>query len=73
MYLLANRTRFTFPQGHSSVIHAESAVEIALPSAPSDLQIEPYVIAPAQVANGVWGAANFKRNFHQILTLARAT
>jgi len=47
-----------------------SAVEIALPSAPSDLEIEPYVIAPSQVANGVWGAANFKRYYHQILTLA---
>ncbi|HTP07942.1 MAG TPA: 5-deoxy-glucuronate isomerase [Anaerolineae bacterium] len=51
-------------------IHAESAVEIALPSAPSDAAIEPYVIAPSQVAIGVWGAANFKRNYHQILTLA---
>src|SRR5512141_2474517 len=51
-------------------IKAESAVEIALPSAPSDLEVEPYVIAPSQVANGVWGAANFKRYFHQILTLA---
>jgi len=51
-------------------IKAESAVEIALPSAPSDAVIEPYVIAPSQVATGVWGAANFKRNFHQILTLA---
>ncbi|MBN2499687.1 MAG: 5-deoxy-glucuronate isomerase [Anaerolineales bacterium] len=51
-------------------IKADSAVEIALPSAPSDAKIEPYVIAPPQVANGVWGAANFKRYFHQILTLA---
>ena len=51
-------------------IQAESAVEIALPSAPSDAAIEPYVIVPSQVATGVWGAANFKRNFHQILTLA---
>jgi 5-deoxy-glucuronate isomerase len=52
-------------------IIAESAVEIALPSAPSDeTSIQPYVIAPGQVANGVWGAANFKRYFHQILTLA---
>jgi 5-deoxy-glucuronate isomerase len=51
-------------------IEAEGAAEIALPSAPSDLHIQPYVIAPAQVANGVWGAANFSRNYHQILTLA---
>ena len=50
-------------------IKAEGPVEIALPSAPSDEAIEPYVIEPSQVANGVWGAANFKRYFHQILTL----
>jgi 5-deoxy-glucuronate isomerase len=58
------------PAGAKFSIRAESAVEIALPSAPSDLKTEPYVIAPSQVANGVWGAANFKRYFHQILTLA---
>jgi 5-deoxy-glucuronate isomerase len=51
-------------------ITGASAVEIALPSAPSDLEIEPYVIAPSQVASGVWGAANFKRYYNQILTLA---
>ena len=52
-------------------IQAEGAVEIAMPSAPSELtDLQPYVIAPAQVANGTWGAANFKRHFHQILTLA---
>lgn len=51
-------------------IKGEGAVEIALPSAPSDLLVEPYIISPKQVASGVWGAANFKRNFHQILTLA---
>ena len=54
----------------SSAFTLKGAVEIALPSAPSDVAIEPYVIAPAQVANGAWGAANFKRNYHQILTLA---
>ncbi len=58
------------PAGAQFRIQAEGAVEIALPSAPSDAQIDPYVIAPAQVANGVWGAANFKRYYHQILTLA---
>ncbi len=56
------------PAGAEFVINAESSIEIALPSAPSDLQTEPYLIAPAQVANGAWGAANFKRYFHQILT-----
>jgi len=51
-------------------IQAEGAVEIALTSAPSDLDVEPYVITPSQVASGAWGAANFKRYYHQILTLA---
>ena len=58
------------PAGVEYAIEAIGAVEIALPSAPSDLAIEPYVIEPGQVANGVWGAANFSRNYHQILTLA---
>jgi 5-deoxy-glucuronate isomerase len=58
------------PAGIEYAITAESAVQIGLTSAPSDLEIEPYVIAPAQVTNGAWGAANFKRTFHQILTLA---
>ncbi len=59
------------PAGAEYSIQAEGAVEIALPSAPSDdITITPYVINPSQVAAGVWGAANFKRNFHQILTLA---
>jgi 5-deoxy-glucuronate isomerase len=58
------------PAGAQFTIEAEGAAEIALPSAPSNLAVEPYMIPPAQVASGVWGAANFKRNFHQILTLA---
>ena len=49
-------------------ITADGPVQIALTSAPSDRQTEPYVIGPERVANGVWGAANFKRYFHQILT-----
>jgi 5-deoxy-glucuronate isomerase len=58
------------PAGAKFSIHAEGPVEIALPSAPSDLVTEPYLISPAQVANGAWGAANFKRYYHQILTTA---
>ena len=58
------------PSGADFSIKAEGTVEIALPSAPSDEKIEPYVIAPDRVANGIWGGANFKRYFHQILTLA---
>lgn len=58
------------PAGAKWTVTAHGAAEIALPSAPSDLQLEPYVITPGQVANGVWGAANFKRYYHQILTQA---
>lgn len=49
-------------------ITAVGGVQIALCSAPSDLQTAPYVIKPDQVTSGRWGAANFSRNFHQILT-----
>jgi 5-deoxy-glucuronate isomerase len=58
------------PAGADFRIKTDAGVEIALPSAPSDAAIDPYAITPAQVINGVWGAANFKRYFHQILTLA---
>jgi 5-deoxy-glucuronate isomerase len=56
------------PAGATVIIEAVEAVEIAMPSAPSDLATDPYVIAPDQVATGRWGAANFSRNYHQILT-----
>jgi len=56
------------PAGSAYTIAAEGPVEIALTSAPSDLPGEAYVIGPDRVANGTWGAANFKRYFHQILT-----
>lgn len=49
-------------------IEGNGRTQIGLCSAPSDLQTEPYVINPDQVTSGVWGAANFSRNFHQILT-----
>ncbi len=59
------------PAGVNFCLQAEGTAEIALPSAPGDAGgIQPYVIPPSQVANGVWGAANFKRYFHQILTTA---
>lgn len=54
----------------SYTIAAHGRVEIALVSAPSTLQTSAYVILPERVATGVWGAANFSRNYHQILTLA---
>ena len=51
-------------------ITAQGRLEVALVSAPSDLATAPYVIPPEKVTTGVWGAANFTRNYHQILTLA---
>jgi 5-deoxy-glucuronate isomerase len=56
------------PAGTEITIEAVGAVEIAMPSAPSDLAAAPYVIAPDRVAEGRWGAANFGRDYHQILT-----
>lgn len=56
------------PAGVDVTVTALADVEIALPSAPSDLAVDPYVIAPEQVAAGRWGAANFGRDYHQILT-----
>jgi 5-deoxy-glucuronate isomerase len=63
-------TSVYMPAGVDAVITAEGRVEIALASAPSDLQTEPYVIGPGEIAQGTWGAANFTRRYHQILTLA---
>jgi len=58
------------PAGVDYRITAEGATQIALPTAPSDLKTSPYVIGPDKVTTGVWGAANFRRYFRQILTLA---
>lgn len=56
------------PAGVDFRVDAIGSVEIALPSAPGDPAIAPYVIGPAKVATGRWGAANFTRPYHQILT-----
>jgi 5-deoxy-glucuronate isomerase len=56
------------PANHAYTITGAGAAEVALCSAPSDLAAEPYVIRPEQVTGGRWGAANFSRDFHQILT-----
>jgi len=58
------------PAGAEFAITAKSRVDVALVSAPSDLKTEAYVIGPEKITTGVWGAANFSRNYHQILTLA---
>lgn len=49
-------------------VKAQATVDVGLVSAPSDMALDPYVIGPERVTGGVWGAANFSRNFHQILT-----
>jgi len=56
------------PAGVDYTIRGITNVQVAMPSAPSDLEVEPYEIAPNRVTTGVWGAANFKRYFRQILT-----
>jgi 5-deoxy-glucuronate isomerase len=56
------------PCGTNYSITAHGSLEVGLCSAPSDLEALPYVITPDDVTTGVWGAANFSRNFHQILT-----
>lgn len=56
------------PRATDYTITGTGAVQIGLCSAPSDLDTDPYVISPQEVTSGVWGAANFTRNFHQILT-----
>lgn len=56
------------PAGVEYTITGVGNVEIGMTSAPSDLRTEPYVVTPESVTNGVWGAANFTRQFHQILT-----
>jgi 5-deoxy-glucuronate isomerase len=56
------------PAGVAFTVTAITPVEVAMPSAPSTLEVDPYVITPESVAAGRWGAANFGRNYHQILT-----
>ena len=51
-------------------ITAHGPLEVAMPSAPSDLATAPYVIPPERCTSGIWGAANFSRNYQQILTVA---
>lgn len=58
------------PAGVGYTISAYGPAEVALVSAPAAMRIDPYIITPAQVAGGVWGAANFRRHYHQILTPA---
>jgi 5-deoxy-glucuronate isomerase len=58
------------PCGATYTVTAQGRLEVGLVSAPSDLKTAPYVVGPDKVTSGVWGAANFARNYNQILTLA---
>lgn len=42
-------------------VKGNGRVQIGLCSAPSHLQTDPYVLTPADLTAGVWGAANFSR------------
>lgn len=58
------------PAGCEYAVTAQGRCEVALVSAPGAVPVEPYVIGPERITTGTWGAANFSRNYHQILTLA---
>ena len=55
------------PRGQKWKVTALSRFEGAMPSAPSDLDTEPYEIKPDQVNTGQWGTLNYARNFREIL------
>jgi len=55
------------PKGSNYIVTALSNMEAALPSAPSDLDIDPYEIRPEQVNTGQWGTLNYTRYFREIL------
>ncbi|MFN3391075.1 MAG: 5-deoxy-glucuronate isomerase [Meiothermus ruber] len=55
------------PRGQRFRVRALTRFEAALPSAPSDLETEPYEIRPEQVSTGRWGTLNFTRQFREIL------
>lgn len=55
------------PRGSSYTVTALSNLEAALPSAPSDLETDPYEIRPEQVNTGQWGTLNYTRYFRAVL------
>ncbi len=55
------------PRGSMTRIEAVTSFEAALPEGPSDLDTDPYVIAPEQVNTGQWGTLNYTRYFREIL------
>lgn len=55
------------PCQHTVTITAHTDIEVALPSAPSDLDTPPYEIRPEQVRTGTWGRLNFTRHYREIL------
>lgn len=55
------------PRRRGYTVTAHSKLEAALPSAPSDLDTEPYEIRPEGVNTGQWGTLNYARQFREIL------
>lgn len=55
------------PRDSRYTVTALSKLEAALPSAPSDLDTEPYEIRPEGVNTGQWGTLNYARQFREIL------
>ncbi|WP_027483158.1 5-deoxy-glucuronate isomerase [Deinococcus pimensis] len=55
------------PRGTRYRVTALTPLEAALPSAPSDLDTDPYEITPEQVRTGTWGALNYTRTYREIL------
>lgn len=55
------------PRHSTYTVTALSRLEVALPSAPSDLDTDPYEIRPEGVNTGQWGTLNYSRQFREIL------
>jgi len=55
------------PRGSSYAVTARTNLEAALPSAPSDLDTDPYEVTPDMVNMGQWGTLNYTRYFREIL------
>ncbi len=55
------------PRGSRYQVTAHSALEAALPNAPSDLDTDPYEITPAEVTSEQFGTLNYTRRISAIL------
>jgi 5-deoxy-glucuronate isomerase len=58
------------PRGSGYTITAHVDAQVALPSAPSKLDVEAYEIVPESVREGQWGTLNYTRYFREVLVQA---